>query len=134
MKRLIKVFFILQLLLISHWLIAQPLPPINIRVYSYANDNRIYWDHNPNETPGYVNNYEIFRRGNIGPALSIGMVAGTATQFPDNTAGYTFTGEFYYTVRAIGTDALVSPQSEEVKRFLPRVGLTDISMQTNTVT
>ncbi|GEM_PF-2745744 len=134
MKKLTKVFLFLQLLLISQWLIAQPLPPINIRVCSYLNENRIYWNHNPNETPGYVSNYEIFRRGNTGSAASIGMVSGNATQFPDNTAGRTFKDEFYYTVRAIGTDTLVSPQSEEVKRFLPRVGLTDISMQTNTVT
>lgn len=126
--------------LVTLWLLmavqcnAQPLAPVNVRVISYANYNRITWMDHPLNPPGYVADYQICRGTSSGATVPVNTVSAPALLFNDNTAGHQYDREFFYTVRAIATDLLVSEHSEEVIRFLPRAGVGHIPMQTSTVT
>lgn len=130
-KLILSIFFLL--LFMASAVTAQPFPPINITVSSRAADNLIGWAHHPLNPAGYVVNYQICRSTTYGTTIPVATVAGNAVSFPDNTIGYSPDQEFYYTVRAIGNDALVSDHSEQVMRFLPRVGATNTELQINTV-
>lgn len=112
---------------------AQPYPPINITVTSRIADNRLTWGHHPQNPAGYVANYIICRSTTYGNTVPIATVTAATTAFSDNTAGYSYAQEFYYSLRAIGTDTLLSERSEQVMRFLPVVGLTNAGMTTNTI-
>ncbi len=112
---------------------AQPNPPINITVTSRIADNRLTWGHHPQNPAGYVANYIICRSTTYGNTVPIATVTAATLAFNDNTAGYSYAQEFYYTLRSIGTDTLVSPPSEQVMRFLPVVGLTNTGMATSTI-
>lgn len=112
---------------------AQPYPPINIAVTSRIADNRLTWSHHPQNPAGYVANYIVCRGTTYGNTVPIFTAAANATSFNDNTAGYSYDQEFYYTVMARGTDNLLSERSEQVMRFLPVVGLTGTGMGINTI-
>lgn len=135
-RKILPVLFLLMLL--WTWgesvLEAQPFPPTGVYVTSRINDNLLTWVHNSLNPTGYIANYQIWRRTPAGVAAPIALVAGNATTYADASAGYPNPPEYFYTIRAIGTDALVSDPSEEVFRFVPRVGLTRSGMETNTVT
>lgn len=112
---------------------AQPFPPINLAVLSRAADNQLSWAHHPLNPAGYVVNYQICRGTTYGATVAIATVTATTISFYDNRPGYSYDQEFYYTVRAVGNDTLVSQDSEQVMRFLPRVGLTGIGLQNSTI-
>ncbi|HNX77686.1 MAG TPA: PA14 domain-containing protein, partial [Candidatus Rifleibacterium sp.] len=112
---------------------AQPLPPINIAVTSRINNNYLTWNHNTQNPAGYVTNYAICRSTTYGATVQIATAAANATNFSDNTAGYSFDQEFYYTLRAISAGPLFSEPSEQVMRFLPTVGLTNANLATHTI-
>ncbi|HQB82721.1 MAG TPA: hypothetical protein PLR50_04435, partial [Candidatus Rifleibacterium sp.] len=112
---------------------AQPYPPINIAVTSRIKDNRLTWRHHPQNPAGYVANYIICRSTTYGNTVPIATVSAATTAFSDNHGGLSYAQEFYYTVRAIGTDTLLSEPSEQVMRFLPVVGLTNTGMATSTI-
>lgn len=132
-RYLLRIILVLLCLACPAIATAQPYPPINLYVESRAADNRLVWSHNPNNPGGYIVNYQVCRSTTYGATVPIATVTGATVAFIDNTAGYSYGQEFFYTVRSIGNDAAVSPHSEQVMRFLPRVGLTGIEMQNNTV-
>lgn len=133
MRNILRIMLALFCLVYPAIATAQPYPPINVYLESRAADNRIVWSHNPNNPGGYIVNYQICRSTTYGATVPIATVTGATVAFNDTTAGYAYDQEFYYTVRSIGSDAAVSPHSEQVMRFLPRVGLTNIPMQNSTV-
>jgi len=135
MRTIVRLYAVLMLLMISAAACqAQPLPPINTRVISYINRNTISWQHHPLNAAGYVANYQICRGDASGATVPIDTVGPAVVSYNDSTAGWAYEKEFFYTVRAIGTDTLLSDHSEEVMRFLPRAGVGNVHMETNTVT
>ncbi len=133
-KLLLSLFLIGFLnLIFSSLAYAQPEPPINTYVQSYATYNRISWTHNPANPAGYVTNYQICRSTTSGAEVPVGLV-GYTTAFNDNTPGYSYEQEFYYTIRAVGSDSLISTDSEEGMRFIPVMNLTDSHIFTHGIT
>lgn len=107
---------------------GQPFPPINVRVESYSTFNRIIYAHHPLQTVASIANYLICRSTVSGAEVQIATRTATQLSFDDNTAGWSYGQEFFYTVRTRDTSGLISSDSEEVWRFLPKVGLTGSPM------
>jgi hypothetical protein len=121
------VFTCIVFLLIVQAAAGQPFPPVNVTVQSFLTYNRVEVAHHPLQTVASVSAYQLFRRSGAFPATQIATLSPpfpSPLRFNESTAGWSYDQEFFYTVRTRDTDGTVSADSEEVWRFLPKVGLT----------